>query len=318
MQQYTLNNWFQWYYDDELFGRQDLKNFKKYANRWNSAVKEYGTYREELRKTALSTLEHFNGKDLTLCFSGGLDSEIVLRSYLDIGHPIKVIIYRYEDNINEYDVHYAVKICEQLNCPYYIIDFNLKKFFEHDAASMIQICQVDKPIQLVGCKLLEITDGIPLLGEGDLLVNMRPVNDPKDNFNYYWAYSEWNGEITREQYLIHLDKPAIPKWLQWRPEILLCALESEYTKKLVTLHTQNVYTSRQSKFELYSQYFSDLIPREKYTGFENFETSPINAEFQKEIIKQNGNGMFGKYAQPHDRTVKQAINELRGLSWFSR
>jgi hypothetical protein len=315
MHQYTLNNWFQWYYDDELFGRQDLTNFKKYTNRWNSSVKEYSTYREELRKTALSTLEHFNGKDLTLCFSGGMDSEIVLRSYLDIGHPIKVVIYKYEDNLNEVDVQLATKICEQLNSPYQIIDFNVSKFFENDAASMIKPCQIDKPLQLIGCKFLEITEGIPILGEGDLLVNVRPANDPTDDHNYYWAYSEWSSEICREQYLIHLNKSAIPKWLQWRPEVLLCALESDYTKKLVTLHTENVFTSRLSKHELYSQYFPDLIKRQKLSGFENFENAPFINEFKKEIIKQNG--IFGRHIQPYDRTVKQAINELKGLSWFS-
>jgi hypothetical protein len=315
MKQYTLNNWFRWYYDDELFGRQDLQNFKKYTNRWDCAVKEYSTYREELRKTALSTLEHFNGKDLNLCFSGGLDSEIVLRAYLDIGHPLNVVIYKYENQLNEYDVYHAIKVCEQLNSPYKIIDFNIQKFFENDAADMIIPCQIDKPLQLVGCRFLEITDGIPILGEGDLLVNMRPADDPTDDHNYYWAYTEWSSEICREKYLMHLNKEAIPKWLQWRPEILLCGLESPYTKKLVTLHSENIYSSRTSKHEFYSQYFSDLIGRNKISGFENFIDAPFITEFKKEIIRQNGR--FGRHIQPYDRTVKQAINELKGLSWFS-
>jgi hypothetical protein len=316
MQQFTLNNWLEWYYDDELYGRQDLKNFKKYTNRYRCAVKEVGSYVEELYKTASSTLEHFNGKDLTLCFSGGVDSEMVLRAYLGIGHPLNVVIYRYENNLNEHDVRNAVAVCEQLNSPYKIIDFNIQHFFENDAADMIEICQIDKPLQLVGCKFLEITDGVSIMGEGDLFVNMRPVYDANDKLNYYWAMSEPSTEIARELYMMHLGKSAIPKWLQWRPELLLIALESDYTKKLTNKEYSNVYVSLENKHELYSQYFSDIIKRPKYSGFEKIENAPWLIEFKKEIIKRNGDML--KHMQPYDRTIKQSINELRGVSINSR
>ena len=316
MQQFTLNNWLEWYYDDELYGKQDLKNFKKYTNRYKCAVTEVGTYQEELHKTALSTLEHFNGKDLTLCFSGGVDSEMIIRAYLGIGHPLNIVIYRYENNLNEHDVRNAVAVCEQLNSPYKIIDFNIQHFFENDAASMIEICQIDRPLQLIGCKFLEITEGIPIMGEGDLLVNMRPVYDPTDLLNYYWAMSEPSTEITRELYMMHLGKDAIPKWLQWRPELLLIALESNYTKKLINKEYSNIYTSLDNKYELYSQYFTDIIKRPKYSGFEKVESLPCIAEFKKEIIRQNGEML--KYTQAYDRTIKQSINELRGISINSK
>jgi Queuosine biosynthesis protein QueC len=313
--QFTLNNWYEWYYDDELFGRQDLNNFKKYTTRYNCNISILGTYKEELHNTARNTLEVFNGKDLTLCFSGGMDSEVVLRSYLEIGHPIKVVIYRYENNINQYDVHHAIKVCEQLKSPYKIIDFNLANFFETDAIDMIESCQIDKPMQLVGCKLLEITEGIPIMGEGDPLINVRPANDTNDKLNYYWAVTDWSSEICREQYVGHINKEAIPAWLQWRPEVVLACLESEYVHKLMTNQYQNVYSCLSNKYEQYSVYFPDIINREKVSGFENVPIGVVD-EFKKHIIKTNGSKT--KYMQPHDRTVNQVINELRGSSRLSK
>lgn len=315
MKQFTLNNWFEWYYDDELFGRQDLNNFKKFTSRYNSNIKLLGTYKEELHKTARNTLEVFNGKDLTLCFSGGIDSEVVLRSYLEIGHPIKVIIYRYENNINEYDVYHAIKVCEQLGSPYKIIDFNLKKFFEHDASAMIEVCQVDKPLQLVGCKMLEITEGIPIMGEGDPLINLRPTYNANDETSYYWAVTDWSVEFCREQYVRHINKISIPAWLHYRPEVVLSCLESEYVHKLVTNQYKGIYSCLSNKYDQYSVYFPDIINRTKVSGFENVPNDIVD-EFRKHMIKTNGTEM--KYMQPHDRTVRQAINELRGQSRLSK
>lgn len=314
MKQFTLNNWFEWYYDDELFGRQDLNNFKKFTSRYNSNIKLLGTYKEELHKTARSTLEVFNGKDLTLCFSGGTDSEVVLRSYLEIGHPIKVVIYRYENNINEYDVYHAIKVCEQLGSPYKIIDFNLEKFFETDALNMIEPCQIDKPIQLVASKLLEITEGVPISGDGDALLIMRPAGNPNDKLNYYWSVSDWSVDICEEQYLRYINKDAIPAWLQWRPELVLAYLESEHIQKLISNQYPNVYSSWYVKHQQYSVDFPDIIPRTKISGYENVPIGIID-EFNKHIIKHNGSTM--KHTQAHDRTVRQAINELRGISRLS-
>lgn len=315
MHQLTLNNWFEWYYDDDLFGRQDLKNFKKYSTRYNSKIETLGTYKEELFKTAQNTLEVFKGKELTLCFSGGMDSEVVLRSYLEIGHPIKVVIYKYENNMNEYDVHNAIKVCEQLGSSYKIIDFNLTKFFETDALNMIQACQVDKPMLLVACKLLEITEGIPIMGLGDPLITMRPAHDATDKLNYYWAVSDSSSEICREHYIKYINKEAIPSWLQWRPEVLLACLESEHVHKLVTKQYKNVYNCVPVKYQEYSNYFPNIINRIKSTGFENVPIGIID-EFNKHIIKCNGEML--KYEQLHDRTIKQAINELRGRSRLSK
>jgi hypothetical protein len=228
-----------------------------------------------------------------------------------------VVIYRYENNFNAHDIYYAEKVCTQLNAPYKIIDFNIQKFFENDAASMIAISQIDIPLQLVGNKFLEITEGIPILAEGELWVCMRPTGyNPENKLNYYWANCEPSSELARELYLSHLNKDAIPKWFHWKPEVLLSSLESDYTKKLVSNGYANVYNSLDNLYELYSSYFPDLIKRPKYTGFEQCIKLPVIEEFKKEIIKQNGGRL--EYSQPYDRTIQQTINELRGVSIMSK
>jgi len=124
------NNWYSWSYDDELFGRQTTG--KKFTTQFTRFMGPVGTFRDELLKAASSTLDHCNDK-LVIMFSGGVDSEIMLRAFLEIGAKPEVIIARYENDYNLYDVSYAVTICSILNVDYKIMDFNLQKFYENDA-----------------------------------------------------------------------------------------------------------------------------------------------------------------------------------------
>ena len=78
------NNWYSWQYGDgELFGRQvaDPQLFKTHLTLFPGQINGFG---EELKKAAASTLDHYSGLKPSVLFSGGVDSELVLRSYIDI------------------------------------------------------------------------------------------------------------------------------------------------------------------------------------------------------------------------------------------
>ena len=126
------NNWYSWNYGDgPKFGRQ-LKDEKLHTS-YSKFKGSVSSFSDELLKTASSTLDYYPNIRPSILFSGGVDSEIVLRSYLKIGANPKVYIIRYENDYNIYDVSYAITICSLLNVEYTIIDFNLKKFYENDA-----------------------------------------------------------------------------------------------------------------------------------------------------------------------------------------
>jgi len=290
------NNWYKWWYGDVLFGRQTG------GLQWNTSykcnnVRRVGSFKEEMLTAARSTMDHYSGLKPCVYFSGGLDSELVLRSYIDIGADPIVNIFRFEDYINEYDVSYAIVICETLGVKYNVIDFNVKKFFENDAESISDIAQIDRPRGLPQLRFLDYTEGFAVLGIGD----PRWTRSVKDNTP--WILLDQEHDTGWDKYILHKGMPAIAQWFKWTPELVLAYTELDWFKNLVI---NNKWTGREgvtsTKIIGYKEAYPDLLQRDKKTGMEPID-SLIN-EFERFLEKKN-NGL------PYRQVVPRTLDELR-------
>lgn len=290
------NNWYKWWYGDALFGRQtgDLK--------WNTSYKcndvsRVGTFKEEMLTAARSTMDHYNGLKPCVFFSGGSESELVLRSYIDIGANPVVNIFRFEDHINEYDVSYAIVICDQLGIDYNIIDFNLKRFFENDAERVSEIAQIDRPRALPQLQFLDYTEGFSVLGIGD----PRWSRSVKDNTP--WILLDQEHDTGWDKYILHRGMPAIAQWFKWTPELVLAYTETQWFKDLIL---NNKWSGREgvtsTKLIGYREAYPNLLERTKKTGMEPID-SLIN-EFE-EFLTKKYNGL------PYRQVVPRMLDELR-------
>jgi hypothetical protein len=99
--------------------------------------------------------------------SGGIDSEVMVRTFKDLGITHNTFIFRYEDDLNIRDINSSIQICEALNIPYKIIDFNLSKFYEQDAKDIFEKTLVPDVASLSRIKWLDYLDNIPVFGEGE-------------------------------------------------------------------------------------------------------------------------------------------------------
>ena len=196
------NNWYSWSYGGlPPFSRQTgLLPFNTHFSKHTASV---ASFKEELLNAAKSTMDYKIG-NIVVLFSGGVDSEIILRAFLDIGVTPEVIIARYENDYNIYDVSYAVTICSILNVPYKIIDLNLQKFYENDAERISELAQIDRPRALPYCKLLEMVDGFPIMGASDL-TPWRTNNDY--SVKGKWMIRCWEHDIGWSKFLREINKP---------------------------------------------------------------------------------------------------------------
>lgn len=291
------NNWYKWWYGSgSMFGRQtsNLPFNTSYGGGLNGSI---GSFKEEMLTAARSTMDHYSGLKPCVYFSGGLDSELVLRSYLDIGADPIVNIFRFENHINEYDVSYAIVICETLGVKYNIIDFNVKKFFENDAESISDIAQIDRPRGLPQLQFLDYTEGFAVLGIGD----PRWTRSVKDNTP--WILLDQEHDTGWDKYILHKGMPAIAQWFKWTPELVLAYTETQWFKDLVL---NNKWSGREgvtsTKLIGYREAYPDLLERTKKTGMEPID-SLIN-EFE-EFLKKKYNGL------PYRQVVPRTIDELR-------
>jgi hypothetical protein len=263
------NNWYSWQYGDgEKFGRQtDKQQFKTNFRRMTRPVM---SFKEELLEAARSTLEYHPNLKPNIFFSGGVDSEIMLRAYLEIGCKPKVTIMRYENDYNLYDVSYAVTVCSILGVDYDLIDFNLTKFYENDAERVSELAQIDRPRALPYCKFIEDAEGFPILGTSDLTLH-RTTTEYVENVNGNWVVLCWEHDIGWSKFARAINKPAVAEWFKWTPGLVLSYMNLNWFNKLTNDEYYGKTGCNSTKIIGYREAYSDLIERRKQTGFEKID-----------------------------------------------
>lgn len=297
------NNWYSWSYGDlGAFSRQsgDLK-FQTSFGKFKGEVR---SFKDELINAVKSSVDHATSKPVLL-FSGGLDSELILRSFLEIKYVPEVAIFRFENDYNIYDVSHAITICSMFNIPYKIIDFNLEKFYENESERISDLAQIDRPRALPHCKFLEMIDGFPIMGASDLSPT-RPFSDYSIKAD--WMMRCWEFDIGWSKFLREINKPGIAEWYKWTPGLVISYMKLKWFDDLINDRIYGKEGSSSSKIIGYREAYPDLLTRKKQTGFERIDHL---ADLVEENLKTRNQGL--KYRNYYDRAVPQLLNEITGI-----
>ncbi len=228
-------------------------------------------FNEECFKTA-QLIRDKNPGEIVLLLSGGVDSEVMLRSFVEQRIQFKVAIMEFKDGLNAHDVGYARKICETHGLRPHIFSLDLLRFWENDLFAYADPVYCCSPQLLPHMWLIDQIDGYPVMGSGEcLLVKRRPADYIPGKSPYTW--DEWD-LFEKEKiaswyrHLMIRNRPGCMGFYQYNPEIILSYLLDPFVKKLTNCELSGKLTTESSKFKIYSQYFN-LKERLKYHGFEN-------------------------------------------------
>lgn len=297
------NNWYYWTYSNEKFDRRTSpqQELRTVFSPINNTVQ---SFKQELLNNARSTIEHFDGKKFSLLFSGGMDSELVLRSYLELNHSFDVNIFRYENNYNIYDVSHAVVVCEALGVPYKIIDFNLEKYYESDAEEISELAQIDRPRALPQLKFIDYVDHIPIIGASDC----RWYRE-HDNYNTRspWCVQCFEHDIGYSKYIREINRPAVAEWFKWTPGVVLSYTQLNWFKKLVTDQFHGKLGTTSTKYYGYKEVYPELLNRVKKTGFEYVDH--LVFEFESHLEKKYNGLIYRQTCQRSMQDFFQQINQ---------
>lgn len=232
----------------------------------------------EAIRDALRKLQD-SGKPLYLMYSGGLDSEIILREAIKMGIEIKPVFIRFADGVNEHEWYYVERFAQEFNQEiiYLDVDINawysdpsdfgyaglVRKYgFVHPAAPL-NFWARDQLNKLVG-------DCVCITGTGDLpLVKMA---DPRNIFSsaWYFCFTVDSQYKRLSWYKEHYPQDA-PLFFAYTPELVRSFLDEPEIKDCVTREYKlSVASSRKA---MYSRLWPELSERVKYTGFENVTLS---------------------------------------------
>ena len=268
------DNWLSWSYDDVKFGKK-LHPKAKFEFQFKQIInRPLKSHKEELLENTRVIRDSFN-EPFDLLFSGGLDSEIILRCHHALKIPINVFIFKYENDYNYHDVRHALRICEELNVTPTVIDFNLQKFFENDAYDIWKKGYFHKAGTLPHMKMIEYSVNIPVMGEG---VPLWEFN------NEYWQFHFEEKWHCQSIYGYSINRPMIADWYEYSSEVLTSHTLLPRIQNLVNSKTNADYD--QLKYFLYKDVWPEIVIRPKRNGFEQFGTKSKVVSVELESLQQ--------------------------------
>ena len=296
------NNWYKWNYGaGPTFGRQvsDLPFTTNYACGFDGHV---GSFKEELYKAAASTLDHYPGLKPCVFFSGGVDSELILRAYLEIGANPEVYIVRYEKDYNIYDVSYAITICSILGVEYNIIDFELEKFYNNDAELVSEQSQIDRPRMLPHLKFTDNVDSLIIVGHSDVRWYRTDDDYSKQGV---WLAQDFEHDIGCDKYTIFHNRPAVYQWWKWTPGLILSYTRLAWFQNLIKDKYNGKLGINSTKLQGFREMYPDMIPRTKATGFEKIDHLINELE---DHLRKKYNGL--PYRNEINRSLEEMTKEI--------
>jgi len=292
--QYTDENFIQFGYNSEPFVYRTSSSDKFFV-KYGKARRKVKSFKEELITTARLIKEKSEGLPLWVLYSGGLDSEVVLRSFSEAGVSVNAAIAWFKKGLNEHDIRYAVDFCESSQIPFKFFDIDVESFWKKqlkDYALPISCISPQFPVILW---LIDQIDGFPILGSGDSFLSRIP------NTNNFYFYE-------REKYfsyyfhLMRKNRPGVPAFVQYTPELMLSFLiDPELVRHVKYLSKEKKLCSiSRWKYQVYKQHFS-LKNRPDFTGFELLDYSEA---YYRNLLKTKCKGGDQDIVIPYESLVK--------------
>lgn len=266
MKSFTLNSWLSWNFDGSQYGvRTSKDNVYTLKFDLSKMPKEISSYKEELYNNARLMRDHHVGK-FDVLLSGGIDSEVVVRTFKDLKIPHNTYIFKFEDNINYKDVESAIEICNSLNISYKVIDFNLKKFFESSAYDIFQKSGCIRAGRLPHLKFFDYIDNIPVMGEAEPYWLRVSGNNYDETSNWIFPINESNHNASI--YLHTLGRDNVCDWYEFSPNLIKAFNRLPLIQNLINDKMPGKISSWSSRCAIHQDIWPDMRNKPKLTGYE--------------------------------------------------
>lgn len=267
----TRDNHFKYYYNGVPFSFRKSPDdvFRVSHGHVQRAVK---SWREECLLTAQEIYETYP-QPIEVLFSGGMDSEVVLRSFVESGIDINVYIIEFEDNLNAHDTRFAFQVCEGLGIKPIVIPFNVRKFWAKEVWDYASLISSPSPMLATLFWAVDQLDGTVVIGGGDGFFRRNEGSN---------VFYEWETEVFYSLYrwFVKRRRDGVPAFFQHNSELMLSFMLDPRVLDLVRDgKKRRLLSTRKIKHEIYSAHF-DLAPRTPCNGYENLAEEELALRMQ--------------------------------------
>jgi len=208
---------------------------------------------------------------IVVLFSGGVDSEVVVRSFVEAQIPVTAAIMKFAHGLNEHDISWAFQCCDRLGVKTSVYDLDLETFWESQLLNYAAPTQCISPQLAATMWLVDQIEGFPVLGSGECLLERSSQSDPS------WYLFEKEKIAAWYRHFLLRKRSGAPGFFQFTPELMLSFTLDPFVQK--KLRSESC-SSKEFKLEFYQQHF-DVVSRPKYTGFEKVQE--LDALYRKKL-----------------------------------
>jgi hypothetical protein len=262
---FTQNNHLKYTIGGRLYGHRETV-YEKFFVSAGGVDKDYylrsNWVLEQYRTASLISKEY--GKDFVVMFSGGTDSEIVLRAFKHIGVTPRVAFIRFIGDYNLQDLIFAQQIALELGFNLEILDFDVMDFYKSglasEFASQIDCRQIAYLSVYHHIKKMQL----PAVMGGELLLR-RHVD--KLGSKWYYCFRE-NEDASAMRFSLKYNIPLVNEWFSYTPEMIAYYLDHPDIKNLVSNRYNYKLASVSTKNSVLRQYMPEIIHKTKTHGYE--------------------------------------------------
>lgn len=309
----THNNWFQHSWRKGGYKPKDI------LDNW---ILEFDTsdldatlnFKESVEK-ALNYIKEKN-KKLVLMYSGGLDSEIILKTAIDLGIDIIPYTMRYYDSdklLNVEDITYVNHFAEKNNIEVKFVDVDIVDWYKnadypHGYCWFVEntsATHVGTPL----CCWLRIQieklegDCCVIQGQGDCPLNLVPNQNNLDELNWVVMFN-WEGHYRRFWWYEENYPDDVSQFFFYIPELQYNYLMEPIMQHCVKPNSLKCAVTS-SRHAVYHYYWPELDRRKKYTGFEHFNEIQSNDLFPNKEIKYTPKHATGITSYTHEDYLRK-------------
>jgi hypothetical protein len=241
--------------------------------RYGRASRMPFSFRQECKATA-RLIRESTKLPIDILFSGGVDSEVALRSFLEAGIPVRVLSLRFNGGLNSHDIDWVERSCARLGVKPTFVDLDLLKFWENDAGAYAERTLCVSPQLLSTMWLADQTDGYVVMGSGENFIVKRVPSSYVSGESRYlrstWDLFEKEKIAAWYRHFILQGRDAAPGFYQYTPELMLSWFLDPIGLDLWNDRIPGKLNSVSSKLPIYRAHF-DVDARPKYTGFEKVQ-----------------------------------------------
>lgn len=236
------------------------------------------SFRAECSETA-RIIQQNTELPITVLFSGGVDSEVVVRAFQQAGIHFTAGILRFHNDLNLHDYIWAVLVCEELRIPYKIYELDLLKFWENESYEYAKATSCVTPQLLSTMWLVDQVEGYAVIGSGEHYLRKRAADfsfdhpygiktrEPGLYPRTTWDLIEKEKIAAWYRHFIVRGRDGCPGFFQYTPELMLSWLVDPMGLDLTNDRIDGRWDSMGTKLKFYQQHYN-LKERTKYSGFE--------------------------------------------------